>query len=80
MACIPMMGVLCLLKGVPLILFSFLVSDKFDGEFKVVSCFWVFDLDIIASRVFKTFATSFSVCCASDMGWKVIEATTDNKG
>ena len=80
MASIPMTGVLWLLKGVSLVLFSFLVSDKFNGEFKVVSCFWVFDPDVIASQVFKTFATSFPISSAGNMGWEVVEATIDDEG
>ena len=36
--------------------------------------------DVVASRVFKAFATSFPVSGAGDVGWEVVEAMTDDKG
>ena len=44
-----------------------------------MSSFGVLYPDIVASQVFKAFATSFSMGGAGDVGWEVIEATLDDK-
>ncbi len=77
--CVPVVGISGLLKDVPVILFSILVSDKFQGNLFIMSGSQVLVGDTVALGVFPAFSSGLPIGESFNMIRQVITRAADNK-